>query len=739
MPRKSVEHFDDDVVIGQDRLLQTELLHQLDRRAEVETAALDAELAQRSDQISALEKVRELEREERALYLTVLHSLAKAQGYQTKSPLESERYARLVFSRIPHVCAFQLSKVELASLINLTCSMARFEPGAVYFDPVSQQSYASNSSVVMCQYSGLLHRCVSTLFCDKTATAPSLNPGAAAESILHEMVVHRLFAVNQLACEENWPVDDLTEVDSIYSGLLFGRVQNTHLCQLSPEGTAGRVVCRLFHLPGGWNYPDPFADGDRRLLSSGMLEICMESGHMRLNLLGDKLFYCKTPSAMRDRVQRHFRSEYRSQDHGYICLLTSQFKASIKDQTPTTGKDEKVSLDRLSRWKSAQKELEEAHYDEDASARDSVHAELEREALADAAAEKELDPIKAARRYGKAMEAEANNQERVEKDEDEEAEEEEGKKNKRKKPEAAMPPPAHIPTARPAESTGIRKNNAALVAEGPGADEINGRRARMIAVLISSNRSRFLLYTNLLQTAARKAHERLNQVQRQSRYAALPWSEQYRTWLATVVKEMPIPLAVELPEIPLERYISVILRCWNFIVQTPFVVDSESNKRTQLTFTKMVISSLYFIAEGGYDVNCGFDKVEQREMEAAIQLLPPGSHEKLKLRVEIYPPGRLLAPYMADKSFLTHLSGLLGARIRFDDGIIGRGRELLDSCYNSLICVKKRQVINELKLCPTSKEVGACLFSYFQYCNSLRCWEPRAETPAAPLVRPQGS
>ena len=279
----------------------------------------------------------------------------------------------------------------------------------------------------------------------------------------------------------------------------------------------------------------------------------------------------------------------------------------------------------------------------------------------------------------------------------------------------------------------------------------------MIAVLISSNRSRFLLYTNLLQTAARKAHERLNQVQRQSRYAALPWSEQYRTWLATVLKEMPIPLAVELPEIPLERYISVILRCWNFIVQTPFVVDSESNKRTQLTFTKMVISSLYFIQSpladrwnlvkyGPWrlrprhpDLNCGFDKVEQREMEAAIQLLPPGSHEKLKLRVEIYPPGRLLAPYMADKSFLTHLSGLLGARIRFDDGIIGRGRELLDSCYNSLICVKKRQVINELKLCPTSKEVGACLFSYFQYCNSLRCWEPRAETPAAPLVRPQGS
>jgi hypothetical protein len=727
MPKRSVEHFDDDV-IDKARLLQTELLHQMDRREAAESEALDLELEQNSHQAHILASRQDIAREERAIYLTVLHGLARAQGYNTKTPLESERYAKLVFSATVHSCAFVLRKAELARLTHLTCDIVRCKAGDLYFDPISQRTYVSSGAIVMCRYSGATHYCPPAQHCDKTATAPALSPTTVAESVLHEVVVHRLFAVNELACEANWPIDELTEVDSMYSGLLFGRIQSTHVCRLNLAAVSPSQ-CRIFHIPHGWNHVDPFHPG-AHMFSSGTLEICMEAGHMRLNLLGERLIYAKTPTALRDQVMRHFRSDYRPRDNGYVCLLTSQFKSSIIDQTPTTGKDEKVSLDRLSRWQKAQHEIEDSHmHDDDSAARDSVYDDLEREALAERAA---MDPLKVAKQYGKEMENEENN--RMRKEKDEEGDEEGGNARARSGTvaaleRAAMPPPAHVPTSRLGSQP--RKSNAALVAEGPGADEINGRRARIIAVLVSSNNSRALLYGDLLKVAAKRGHERLSQVQRQSRYAALPLLEQHRIWLATVVKEMPLPKPVELPDLPLERYIAVILRCWNFIVQTPFVTESQSNKRTQLTFTKMVISSLYFMAEGGYEVNCGFGESEQREMEAAIRMLPEGSRQNLSHSVKIYPNGKLLVPYMVDKAFLTRLSGLLNAKIRFDDGIIGRGRELLDSCYNSLICVKKRQVINELKLCPSSKEVGACLYSYFQYCKSLSCWE----STAAPTAR----
>lgn len=741
MPKRHVENYDDD-------LAPPELIQQLDRfreqeeRVAAELALIESTLEQNSTQLTRARQEAELAREERALYLTVLYELALRCGFKCLSPLESERHAATVFSQVPHLCAFDLDKRQLAGLTHVTCSIVAPRQGAEYYDPVSERNYPVSGNVVMCAFSGRLHRCVQGKFCSKTALAKEPTQEAVLESILHELRVQRLFMINELACAENWPVEDLTRVDE-YANLLFGPVQATHICVLNTESPDPPTDdCPLFHLPYGWSYDDPFQPG-RMLYSSGTIQLCRLSGHMRVNVLGTRLLYAKTFSVLRDRLAFYFQTcDSRSRDRGYICLLTNQFKSIIIDQTPLPEKDEKVSLRKLSVWKGAQKDREEQAESDDDGAGGDDGADLdeiepdevvigESERLAQQLAEAKSGLLSTPKLSGKKLRKLSRKLDvEDELNETRDDEEEQAATTAAAEPAEAEPvvqlAPADAIAAEPPMVAPPKPSRKAtsLVAEGEGADEINGMRAHYIAVLVTSNNSRFLLYNSLVKAAAAKAHEKLKQMQRQARFAALPVMELRRHWSIAFVRELPIAMPSNLEPIQLSEYVAVILRCWNRLVQTPFVVEDTVNKRTQATFAKTVISSLYCMADGGYEVNCSFGAEERKSLGLLLSQLPPHL-ALLEKRVKVYPNAKRLAPYLVDKAFLTQLSQLLGSKVRFNDGIIGRGREFLDSCYSSLILRKKQQVINEVRLCPTSREVAECILSYFKFCSSLQCWEQK--------------
>jgi hypothetical protein len=729
MPKRHVENYDDD-------LPPPELIQRLERfRAKEQQTlakieALETALEQQSDKRTAELHEEALGREERALYLTVLHAGALQMGFKSLAPLDSEQYAAAVFSRVPHVCAFDLSKHQLGNFTSVTCNIVSPSAGGTYYDPVSQQNYPISGNVVMCSFSGKTHRCIQGKFCSKTALSKHPSAERVLESVLYEVQVQRLFLINDLACEANWPIVDITEVGE-YAQLLFGRMQQLmHSCILDPDAQQP-AACPLFYLEHGESYRDPY-EPERMLFSSGTVQLCKTSGYIRVNAAGSRVFFAKTFPQLKSRMAEFFRSCNRSRDHGYVCLLTNQFKQNIIDQTPVPEKDEKISLRKLEIYSKSQKDREEAADDEVGEEYDDDNEPPEDEAVIDEkerlesylaeqkAGTKEVTKKKLAKRAAK-DDLDANRSE----DEEEEQPEVQPEQPVSEAPELLQLGPLEPPMRPPPKP--MRKATS-LVAEGEGADEANGRRAHSIAVLITSNHSRALLFEDLMKGAAAKAHEKLKQMQRQARFSALPVLEQRRYWSIVFFKELPLAMPAELDPLPLGEYVAVILRCWNRLVLTPFVVEDVVNKRTQATFAKTVISSLYCMADGGYEVNCSFGLEERKAMGLLFDQLPPHL-ARLEKRVKVYPNAKRLAPYLVDKGFLTQLSGLLGGKIRFNDGIIGRGREFLDACYSSLILRKKQQVINEVNLCTTPREAAECILSYFKFCSSLQCWEQKEPQP----------
>jgi len=687
MPKRGVERYDDDIQFQYPEDVQ-------EAKRLKDAAYFETEVNNSVAQKQAALVVRE----ERSLYLTVLHQLAVSMRFDSKSPIESQKYASIVFSRTPHECAFSLDKSRLVNLTHITCILMRFPAGTVYLDPETSETRISSGTAHMCQMSGLVHRCAPGKFCDKTTLAKSPSSLLVADDILREISVHRSFVLNDKMIAQQLPPVPIDRVDSNYACILFP-VYNKHECSLDVNSKPPERPCIVFHLDHGTTYPDPFNE-DRLRVSSGTLQICKESGFMLINLLGERQIFAKNYSAFKEKIQRHFQVCTRSRDQGYVCLLTNQHKANIVDQTPVFEKNEKVSLDRLEGYRVAQEKAEERSLSEGPGSFDDFMDEEEEDDL------------------GALLE------ERLELPEDGSKPVGVGTVNRHVDPLDQLLELPHpemrlggaIAFAVP-ERPPVKRR---LPFELEKSAELNSKKAEQILKTLSSYDSRWIVFEDCITNLAPKAHERLKQVQRQTK-SIIPLMEKRRIWTEALVENLPLKDPEELEPLDPTRYVDILMRCWNRITESPFITDDDVNKRTQPTFAKMVVASIYRMAEGGFMLNCNFSPEEKKEMNLESRF-PGVDIDKLKLAIPIFPSASKLAPHLVDKSFLTRLSGLLTVKLKFDDGMVGRGKQLLDASFNSLIRGKKQQVINTVAQCTTFNEVSSCLLEYLEFCNSLRCW-----------------
>lgn len=633
-----------------------------------------------------------LQREERSLYLNTVHSMAVALGFKLRSILDAERFAGLVFSQVPHNCAFDLDKNSLSEVTHVTCNIVT--NGVEYFDPEEGERRSSLGSAYMCTYSGKLHRCVKGKFCSKTTLARSPPPQAVLESLLREVQIQRTFVVNdrviaEARCEPD-KMPPLSRMDAMYSSWVFNP-ENKHLCSLDFKSTSKTVrPCQVFHLAQGTTYLDPF-EAPKEVLrsSSGTLQICYNSGYCLMHLLGDTPVFARNFVSLKTQLQRFFQqSENRSRDQGYVCLLTNQHKQGIVDITPVLEKGEKVSLARLAKFKNRQERAEE-----DQSVGSFDNGDLDDEIEEDEVPLNELDPDEA-----KAHELVVKRGKVVLKPLEEDA-------------------AAAATELEPTTKTAAKRKRVKLERNG---DDLDKERAGRIFKLLTAFNTRKMLYYDELSAANLKAHERLRQVQRQTKHS-MPDMELYRIYYEALASLMRLSIPEELPEIDPKPYIEMLMRCWGKVAESPFLVEYKVNKRTQPTFTKMVVAALYRIAEGGFVVNCDFSEAEQLQMKKVVALYPKLA--TMKIAVEILPYGELLAPHLAAKTHLGRLSDLSNSKIRLDDGMIGRGKQLLSKAFDSIVRRKKREVINTMELCTSTSEIATCLLDYIKFCNSLRCCE----------------